>query len=829
MGILDRFRSFVAPIFAMRLTRAPNYPGESGRFYNRPMSGVVVTPDTALRISTVWACHRYITQTVAQLPARVMREDGAKSVRVARHPVAAIFSWRANPELSPFQLKETLTGWALLRGNGIAEIETDGSGRVVNLWPIHPDRVTFLRDRDTGELIYRVVNGTHGSVDLTSSQVFHLRGFGHDAVGLSVVEYAAESIGWAKATELFGAAFFGNGINSGGVIEVGGKLTDDGKDLLRETAIQRNAGPKRAHLPLILDAGMKWIRNTFAPNEAQFVETMQHQIEEICFIPGTEIITPHGPKPIESMIPGEMVLTHRGRWRRVKHVMCRDYVGTVVTARAKGLKAVTATANHPFYVQPMKATRANQLEAIGEPDWVDAGELIPVKRNADGRRGRSGFHALTIPRLSDVRMDRLDMAEWATDEAVSDETSIKASTNGRATAINRRPLLDYDFGWLCGLFASEGSTTDHQSVFYIGSHEQDITDALVSRLSGVFGASSTSTETAGNVTRTVVSHRILAKFFRDFGSESHEKRLPGWCMAAGPDFARGLIDGLVDGDGCVYEKRSQLRTTSSALAWQLRTLLWATGVNSTLQETAAGVWEINGRSGVSREIMTVEWREDQERRGTMGCADGHVYFNLDEAMRSTYAGKVYNLEVEEDESYTTVGGCVHNCRWFGCPPQKVGHLLRMTFNNVEQLSIEVVVDNITPWCIRWEEESNFKLFGQNRLNFFLKLDLKGLLRGAFKDRQEGLQIMRNSGVIHANDWRELEDMGPQEGNSGHKYIVNAATTTLDRVGEVPVPTPQPQTPAPEPAPAPAKKQLPASLMRSIRSLRLNAKGLQNAA
>jgi len=117
--------------------------------------------------------------------------------------------------------------------------------------------------------------------------------------------------------------------------------------------------------------------------------------------------------------------------------------------------------------------------------------------------------------------------------------------------------------------------------------------------------------------------------------------------------------------------------------------------------------------------------------------------------------------------------------------------LRMTFNNVEQLSIEVVVDSITPWAIRWEEEANFKLFGQNRNSLFLKLELKGLLRGAFKERQEGLQIQRRNGIINQEDWREIEDYGPSGADGSEKYIVEGNMTTLEQVGvepEVAAPT-----------------------------------------
>ncbi|WP_349745376.1 phage portal protein, partial [Roseateles cavernae] len=127
------------------------------------------------------------------------------------------------------------------------------------------------------------------------------------------------------------------------------------------------------------------------------------------------------------------------------------------------------------------------------------------------------------------------------------------------------------------------------------------------------------------------------------------------------------------------------------------------------------------------------------------------------------------------------------CRWFGVPPHKVMHLLRATFTNIEHQSIEVVVDSVTPWVLRMEQEGDFKLFGRRATNCYNKMDLKGLLRGDFKSRQEGLQIQRRNGVINANDWCRLEDM-PEIGPDGDKYIVEGNMTTLKAIGE---PKPEP--------------------------------------
>jgi hypothetical protein len=136
----------------------------------------------------------------------------------------------------------------------------------------------------------------------------------------------------------------------------------------------------------------------------------------------------------------------------------------------------------------------------------------------------------------------------------------------------------------------------------------------------------------------------------------------------------------------------------------------------------------------------------------------------------------------------------------GTPPHKVMHLLRMSFNNVEQLSIDVVGDAIVPWAMRLEQEATYKLFGQNRSNLKVVFEVKGLLRGDFATRQTGLQIMRRNGIINADDWAELEDIKkPGKGAGGQVYIVEGNMTTLDQVGQKPV----------APVPAPAKELMPA--------------------
>jgi HK97 family phage portal protein len=250
----------------------------------RGAAGVYVDQDTALKNATVWACITYLSRTVAQLPWRVMVDRPRGAARAPSHPVDYLIHRRPNAEMSSFTWRETMVGWACRYGNAVAEIVTDGRGIPIALWPLHPSRVTFERDDQTGELLYNVRGPGGEQVILMPEQVFHLRGFGEGAVGLDVISYAAESLGWAQATELFGATYFGNGIQPSGMIAMpqGVKMTPAAKAELERELEDKHRGASRKHRIIVTDQGMDFKKFSETPENAQFIETRQHQIEEIC-------------------------------------------------------------------------------------------------------------------------------------------------------------------------------------------------------------------------------------------------------------------------------------------------------------------------------------------------------------------------------------------------------------------------------------------------------------------------------------------------------------------------------------------------------------------
>jgi len=264
----------------------------------RTASSVIVTPDTAITIPTVWACLRYLSQSAAVLPWHVMK-DGTKGAEIqSTHPIDYLLYKRPSDEWSSLQFRETLTHWALRWGNGYAEIEPDQAGRPFAMWPMHPDRITVCRATELGfddygdainpgELFYEITQGMDGGtngarITLLPNRVFHLRGFGEGPVGVNVITYAAESLGWVKAAQLFGAAFFGSGANVSTVVINKKPLKPAGLAKQREEFSNLYKGLRNAHKTAHLDNDADIKNIGLDPEKLQLMETNQGLVADVC-------------------------------------------------------------------------------------------------------------------------------------------------------------------------------------------------------------------------------------------------------------------------------------------------------------------------------------------------------------------------------------------------------------------------------------------------------------------------------------------------------------------------------------------------------------------
>lgn len=282
MGI----RSFFG--FGQARDKPANTAGSGYSFmFGRTTSGKPVNEKTAMQTTAVYACVRILAETVASLPLHVYEyKDGGKEL-VYDHPLYYLLHDEPNPEMTSFVFRETLMSHLLLWGNAYAQIVRDGGGRVLGLYPLLPNKMDVDRD-NRGRIYYVYSRDTnenpmfkdYGDIKLRAEDVLHIPGLGFDGlIGYSPIAMAKNAVGMTLACEEYGASFFANGANPGGVLEHPGVLKDPSK--VRESWNSVYRGTNNAHKIAVLEEGMKYQQIGIPPEEAQFLETRKFQISEI--------------------------------------------------------------------------------------------------------------------------------------------------------------------------------------------------------------------------------------------------------------------------------------------------------------------------------------------------------------------------------------------------------------------------------------------------------------------------------------------------------------------------------------------------------------------
>lgn len=245
-------------------------------------TGVHVSHVNALKYAPFWAAVRIISGTLGMLPFKVYKrlpDEGGKIER-GDHRVYALIHDAPNEYMDALTFKESRQAHVLCYGNAYAEIQRNGGGRPVALWPLLPDRTTRKITKD-GMPYYEVRLKAGDTVTLPDDNVLHVKGLGFDGyTGYDVVTYHKEAIGYGIAVKEYGARFFGNGANPGGVLEHPTTLSDKAKAFLQKSWNDAHQGLSMSHRLQILEEGMKWHETGVDPQKAQALEVQKWTVDD---------------------------------------------------------------------------------------------------------------------------------------------------------------------------------------------------------------------------------------------------------------------------------------------------------------------------------------------------------------------------------------------------------------------------------------------------------------------------------------------------------------------------------------------------------------------
>lgn len=253
-----------------------SYFGGFGNFLSMGTGNAGMNPNKALKLSAFYNGVDQISSDIAKIPFAVYQKDGKNRVSRSDHPAHNLVASSPNALMTSFVFRKTMAVSFLIKGNALAKINTNATGKPVSTDFINWDRVRDIRLKE-GQLLYDV-NGY--SQPLLGSEVLHFKNFSHNGiVGFGVIAYAAMQLNLAIEVQAFSATNFENKGMRQGVVETD-KVITQGKDKII-AGVKAAFSEKDATRVAVLDEGMKWKSITITPQEAQIIEQSRFNIEDI--------------------------------------------------------------------------------------------------------------------------------------------------------------------------------------------------------------------------------------------------------------------------------------------------------------------------------------------------------------------------------------------------------------------------------------------------------------------------------------------------------------------------------------------------------------------
>ena len=272
MAIFDIFRRSKAPVEPVKEERSVF--GDLGLLYNSVSS---YSNMKAMQLSTAYACTNILSNSVALLPARVVKFVNGKRVEID-HPLNKILNLTPNQKYNKFNFFKLLIESVILNGNGYAYIERDERLNVKALQLINPAYVTPMPQED-GTVKY-IVAGMDTAVD--AMNMIHI--FQHcDEMynGIPLLKYAIKTLESAWDTEDQANRFYKGGAGLMGVLKASAPLTDAQKLQIAqswEKSISRTTGGGVAILP----QGLDFQSISVDPESTQLLESRNYDVIQIC-------------------------------------------------------------------------------------------------------------------------------------------------------------------------------------------------------------------------------------------------------------------------------------------------------------------------------------------------------------------------------------------------------------------------------------------------------------------------------------------------------------------------------------------------------------------
>ena len=254
-------------------------------------AGVQVTPELALTLSAMYSGVTMIGRDLATLPLQTfkVRQDGGKDrVRgtaaaggLGIAGLAYLLRWAPNAVQTATEFWVSMVVQWLLRSRAYAEI-VPGRGGVGQLLTRHPDRVTPER-LPSGRLRYRLIEADGTPRFLTQDEMFVIRDLSLDGglTTLSRVQYGAQALGSAIATQRAAGKFFKSGMTAATVATYTGDMDPDQEDTLHKSISRYAAGVENSFGLMLIPDDVTISNLGVEPEKAQMMQAQEWGVREV--------------------------------------------------------------------------------------------------------------------------------------------------------------------------------------------------------------------------------------------------------------------------------------------------------------------------------------------------------------------------------------------------------------------------------------------------------------------------------------------------------------------------------------------------------------------
>lgn len=353
-----------------------------------------------------------------------------------------------------------------------------------------------------------------------------------------------------------------------------------------------------------------------------------------CFLKGTMITTHRGIIPIEEIQPGDYVLTHKNRFQRVVKPMINVKKGIYIL-KVKGSPITEVTGNHRFYVRDKKKIWNTFLKKyemyISDPYWKEI-------QNFDGNE----LVQFTINKKSENIYDLTEEECWLIGRYIAD-------------------------GYIRDDERKDRPSRNQKVIFCIGKGKEDEFNSY----SSLYSMSKTDGK---NVNKYITGNKKLFALCSKCGRGAENKIIPQFILNLDPEMIKFFISGYMSGDGSISGRLWKATSVSKKLIYQLgQCVSKAYGVGYSIYfDKRPEKCTIEGRMVNQKDIWSITFRLSAEKMQSY-YIDGSLWQPVRNIEYNPKRKEiVYNMEVENDNSYTANNMGVHNCQDFSIAGKRKG-------------------------------------------------------------------------------------------------------------------------------------------------------------